>query len=174
MTTEYLIRKEMEYVLAALTPENRLVCEVCIATGLRVGDVLSLKTERLAPQFWIVESKTKKRRRVNLKADLLDRLRENAGELWVFPGARDPDKHRTRQAVWHDIKRAARAFRLPQNVGVHSLRKIYAVEKLERTKGDLSAVQRALNHSDPTTTLCYVMALSLYQAKYGRGGKRRV
>lgn len=175
MTTEYLIRKELEHVLAALTPENRLVCEVCLATGLRVGDVLTLTPGQLAPQFWITEHKTGKRRRVNLKADLLARLRENAGDKWVFPGGRDPDKHRSRQAVWYDIKRAAKAFRLPQNVGVHSLRKIYAVDKLEQTHGDVKAVQRALNHSDQATTMCYIMAVSLYRAKYGDGkrGRRR-
>lgn len=167
MTTEYLIRKEMEHVFAALTPQNRLVCEVCVATGLRVGDVLALKPDQLAQQFWITESKTGKKRRVNLKGDLLERLRRNANKHWVFPGDRDPRKHRTRQAVWHDVKRAARAFRLPQNVGVHSLRKVYAVEKLKGTKGNLHSVQKALNHSDQTTTMCYVMALSLYQSKYG-------
>lgn len=167
MTTEYLIRKEMEHVFAALTPQNRLVCETCVATGLRVGDVLALKPDQLGQQFWITESKTGKKRRVNLKADLLERLRKNSGKHWVFPSSRDSKKHRTRQAVWHDVKRASKAFRLPQNVGVHSFRKVYAVEKLKNTKGDLRAVQKALNHSDQTTTMCYVMALSLYQSKYG-------
>ena len=70
MTTEYLIRREMEHVLAALTPSNRLVCRVCLQTGLRVGDVVSLRTDQLGRQFWIVEAKTKKRRRVNLPGEL--------------------------------------------------------------------------------------------------------
>ncbi len=167
MTTEYLVRREMEHVLALLMPQNRLVCEVCLATGLRVGDVLALKPEQLATQFWITEQKTGKRRRVNLTAEMLIRLRANAGRWWVFPGARSPRKHRTRQVVWWDVKRASKAFRLPQNVGVHSLRKIYAVERYERSKGDLKAVQRALNHGSQTTTLLYVMALEAYRAKYG-------
>lgn len=166
MTTEYLINREMEHVFAALMPENRLVCRVCVATGLRVGDVLALRTEQLSPQFWVVESKTKKRRRVNLKADLLADLKAHAGKEWVFPG-RNPQKHRTRQAVWRDVKRASKAFRLPQNVAVHSLRKVYAHETLVKSKGDLSKVQKALNHSDAATTLIYVMAYQLYQAKYG-------
>lgn len=166
MTTEYLINRELQHVLAALMPANRLVCEVCLATGLRVGDVLSLRTDQIAPQFWLTEAKTGKRRRVNLSRDLLARLRAQAGRLWVFEGRSDWRKHRTRQAVWWDVKRAARAFRLPQNVSVHSLRKVYAVDKLRATKGDLSAVQRALNHSSPAVTMIYVMALDLYRAKY--------
>lgn len=169
MTTEYLFRKELQHVYAALMPANRLVCEVCAATGLRVGDVLALKPGQLARQFWITEQKTGKRRRVNLTDDLLRRLREQAGTMWVFPGARDPGKHRTRQAVWYDVKRAAKAFRMPQNVGVHSIRKLYGVEYLDAHKGDLKAVQRVLNHRHLETTMIYAMALQLYQSKYGGG-----
>ncbi len=167
MTTEYLLDRELKHVYAALMPANRLVCEVCVHTGLRVGDVLRLRTDQLSRQFWVTESKTGKRRRVNLTDELLSRLRAQAGPVWVFTGARDPGKPRTRQAVWADVKRASRAFRLPQNVSVHSLRKVYAVSKLKAVKGDVSKVQRALNHSDIATTMVYVMALQLYQAKYG-------
>ena len=163
MTTEYLLRREMEHVLAALTPSNRLVCRVCLQTGLRVGDVVSLKTRDLKGQFWIVEAKTKKRRRVNLTDDLLEAIRAQAGEVWAFPGTK-PGHHRTRQAVWKDVKRAAKAFRIKQNVAPHSFRKTYAVELLRRC-GDVRRVQRALNHSDCATTMVYVMAAELLEAK---------
>lgn len=163
MTTEYLLRREMEHVLAALTPSNRLVCRVCLQTGLRVGDVVSLKTRDLKGQFWIVEAKTRKRRRVNLPRELLDQIRDQAGEVWAFPG-RKPGQHRTRQAVWADVKRAAKAFRIRQNVAPHSFRKVYAVELLRRC-GDVKRVQRALNHSDCATTMVYVMAAELLEAK---------
>ena len=104
---------------------------------------------------------------MNLKDGLLRELRQQAGKEWVFPGERDPAKHRTRQAVWHDVKRAAKAFRLPQNIGVHSFRKVYAVDLLNKSKGDVKRVQRALNHSDAVTTMVYAMAWQIYQAKYG-------
>lgn len=169
MTTEYLLRREMDHVLAALTLSNRLVCRVCLQTGLRVGDVVSLKTRDLKGQFWIVESKTKKRRRVNLPRDLLNQITAQAGEVWAFPG-RKPGQHRTRQAVWADVKRAAKAFRIRQNVAPHSFRKVYAVELLRRC-GDVKRVQRALNHSDCATTMVYVMAAELLDAK--RRGKSK-
>lgn len=169
MTTEYLLRREMEHVLAALTPSNRLVCRVCLQTGLRVGDVVSLKTRDLKGQFWIVESKTKKRRRVNLPRELLDQIRAQAGEVWAFPGHK-PGQHRTRQAVWADVKRAAKAFRIRQNIAPHSFRKVYAVELLRRC-GDVKRVQRALNHSDCATTMIYVMAAELLETK--RRGKSK-
>jgi len=167
LTTEYLVRRELEHVLAALTPANRLVCRVCVATGLRVGDVVTLRTDQLARQFWVTEAKTGKRRRVNLTDKLLCLLKAQAGPKFVFQGRGGIDTHRTRQAVWRDVKRAAKAFRLPQNVGVHSLRKVWAVDKLNRTKGDLSQVQRALNHRDISTTMIYAMSYQLYLAKYG-------
>lgn len=171
MTAEYLLHREMEHVFAALTPANRLVCRVCVSTGLRVGDVVQLRTDQLASQFWITEQKTGKRRRVNLAAPLLKELREQAGREWVFESAKGPDKHRTRQAVWRDVKRAAKAFRLPQNVSVHSLRKVWAVDKLGKARGNLAVVQRGLNHSDQATTMIYAMAYQLYVAKYGKRNK---
>lgn len=73
-------------------------------------------------------------------------------------------QHRTRQAVWADVKRAAKAFRIRQNVAPHSFRKVYAVELLRRC-GDVKRVQRALNHSDCATTMVYVMAAELLEAK---------
>lgn len=167
MTTEYLVRREMEHVFAALTPANRLVCRVCVDTGLRVGDVVALRSDQLARQFWIREQKTGKKRRVNLRDDLLRQLLAQAGETWVFPSPKDPSQHRTRQAVWYDVKRASKAFRLPQNVSPHSLRKVFAVELLERCKGNVGRVQRALNHSDVATTMIYAMAYQIYLAKYG-------
>lgn len=166
MKTAYLLDREVGHVLAALTPSNRLVCRVCLHTGLRVGDVLALRTQQLAPRFWITERKTRKRRQVGLPAALLADLRAQAGRVWVFPG-RNPSKPRTRQAVWADVKRAARAFRLPQNVAPHSFRKVYAVELLRRY-GDLERVRRALNHGSCETTMIYAMADRLLEAKSRR------
>lgn len=165
--SEYLLHREMEHVLAALTPSNRLVCRVALHTGLRIGDVLSLKTGQIGRQFWIVEAKTGKRRRVGLPDNLLADLRREAGKTWVFESRCDPKKHRTRQAVWADVKRAAKAFRLPQNVSPHSLRKVYAVDLLDRY-GDIDRVRRALNHGSISVTLLYAMADKLLLAKRNR------
>lgn len=169
MKTEYLLHREVGHVLAALTPSNQLVCEVMLHTGLRVGDVLALRAQDLGARMWVVESKTGKRKQVGLPGPLLARVKAQAGSPWAFPG-RDPAKHRTRQAVWADIKRASKAFRLPQNVGTHSLRKVYAVELMDKY-GDIDRVRRALNHGSVTTTLIYAMADRLLMAKARRSGR---
>ena len=142
LKTEYLLNREVDEVLAMLMPGNALVMRVALHTGLRVSDVLSLKTEQLAPRFWVTDSKTGKRRQIGLPEPLLSDLKNYAGDLWVFPG-KDPREHRTRQAVWKDVKRAAKALRLPQNVGPHSARKVYAVELMQKY-GDIERVRRYL------------------------------
>lgn len=152
-------------------PQNRLICRVCLHTGLRVGDVVALRTDQLGPQFMVTEAKTKKRRRVGLESGLLDSIKRQAGPVWAFPG-RKPGTHKTRQAVWADMKRAARAFRLPQNVGPHSLRKVYAVDLLARY-GDIRRVQRALNHSGVEVTMIYAMADKLLSARKTALDRRR-
>ena len=176
MTVDYLLQREVDLVLASLTPGNALVMRVALHNGLRVSDVLNLKTAQLAPKFWITEGKTGKRKQVGLPEPLLSDLKRHAGEYWVFPG-KDPGKPRTRQAVWKDVKRAAKAMRLPQNVGTHSARKVYAVELLEKY-GDIDRVRKALNHDSIGVTLIYAMADRQLQSKTRRrrsaAGKRKV
>lgn len=167
MRTERLIDKEVERVLHALMPSNRLVCEVCLHTGLRVNDALSLRTQQLAPRFWVTESKTGKRKQIGLPAPLLAAIRQQAGEVWAFPG-RYPEKHRTRQAVWKDVKRAAKAYRLPQNVGTHSFRKTYACDLMDEY-GDIEKVRKMMNHNSPVVTLIYIMGLESLRRKQRSG-----
>lgn len=175
MTTEYLFKQEVDRVLDALMPANRLAVRVSLHTGLRISDVLSLKTAQLAPIFYVTESKTGKRKRIGLPAALLADLRQQAGKVYVFEHRTDPTKHRTRQTVWRDIKRAAKAFRLPQNVGTHSARKVYAVELLDKY-GSMERVRKALNHSKkyPSTTEIYALADLRLEAKFRRRGRKHV
>lgn len=160
--TDYILHNQAEKVLALLTEPNRLVMRVAMHTGLRVGDVLALRTADLAPRMCVREQKTGKVKRIGLPKKLLADLRAQAGEEFVFPSRCDASKHRSRQAVWKDVKRAAAAFRMPQNVAPHSFRKLYAVDLLAKY-GDIERVQRALNHSDAATTLIYAMSDKLMQ-----------
>lgn len=153
-------------VLAALMPENRLVMETMLATGLRVGDVLALTVEQVKKQrFTVKEHKTGKSRRVYIPTKLQLRLLAQAGRLYVFEGRGDWRKHRTRQAVWKDVKRAAQMFQrsgavgADVNISTHSGRKVYAVEKYRAT-GSLEATGRALNHTPGDVAVTMLYALS--------------
>lgn len=173
MRTDYISPGDLEAVFRALTPENELVLRVCEETGIRVGDALSLRTDDLKERMTIVESKTGKRRRIRFRRALLDALKSNAGGVYVFEGRLDATKHRTRQAVWKDIKRAAKAFRITQNVGPHSVRKLYAVELAKRGY-ELDEIQKRLNHDSAAVTALYLMAgLIATDTRPKLGPKRR-
>lgn len=164
LKTEYLFNREVERVLAALMPQNQLIMRVILRNGMRLSDVLELKTEDLKLSGWYTEKKTGKRRRFGLDAALLADIRAQAGPVWAFPG-RKPGTHKSRQAVWADVKRAAKAFRLPQNVGPHSFRKVYAVQLMEKY-GDLERVRRNLNHSNTSITVIYALSDMLLERRF--------
>lgn len=168
LTTEYLYQREVDRVLAALMPQNQLIVRVMLQTGMRLSDALRMPSEGLVGSGWYTEGKTGKKRRYGLPRPLLEAIRAQAGPVWAFPG-RKPGTHKTRQAVWADIKRASRAFRLKQNVGAHSMRKVYAV-RLMAKYGDLEKVRRNLNHGSSSITAIYAMADLLLERK--RKGRR--
>lgn len=154
-------------VLMLLTPANRLVMRVALHTGLRVSDVLSLRVAQLRPRMTVREAKTGKSRRISLPASLIaDLVSSGAGSEWCFPSPVDNNKHRTRQAVYKDVKRAAYALRMQGQISPHSARKVYAVRRLDDYHGDLARVQRALNHDDITVSMIYAMADRLSAAKW--------
>lgn len=171
MTTEYLYQQEVDRVLSALMPQNQLIVRVMLHTGMRLSDALNLRFKGLSTSGWYIETKTGKKRRYGLPKPLLEAILEQSDSEWAFPG-RKKGCHKTRQAVWKDIKRAAIAFRLPQNVGAHSMRKVYAVNLMQKY-GKLEKVQRNLNHASGSVTAIYAMADLLLDRKMKERERRR-
>ena len=143
-------------------PTNRLIVKICMATGLRISDVLSLKNATLKRRQTVREQKTGKTRRIQWPESLYREMLGQAGEVWVFEGRTDPKRHRTRQAVWKDIKHAEEVFKRTselsrrQNIGTHTARKVAAVDAYQR--GGIKAAQRMLSHSDPYITRLYALS----------------
>lgn len=168
MRTDYIDKAELGHLLAALTPPNRLALEISLETGLRIGDVLNLRTDQLRKanqgRIGVRELKTGKRRTIRLPVELMQRAIGEAGKAFVFENRLDWRKARTRQAVYKDLKRIAKMFRIKENVGPHSARKVFAVEELRRT-GDLARVQKLLNHESEAVTVLYAMADQLTARK---------
>lgn len=171
MTTEYLYQQEVDRVLSALMPQNQLIVRVMLHTGMRLSDVLAMRTDNLAMTGWYTEIKTGKKRRYGLPKPLYEAIKAQAGPEWAFPG-RKIHEPKTRQAVWKDIKRAAKAFRLPQNVGAHSMRKVYAVRLMKRY-GDIERVRKNLNHTSSSVTVIYAMADTLMERKKRQERKKK-
>lgn len=168
MKTGYLLDAQLALIFAAMMPDNRRVLQVMLRTGLRVGDVLELKKAQIGRQFWVTEQKTGKRKHCGLPDWLTREIVLAAGDSeWAFPSPKDSSKHRTRQAVWKDLKRVSEAFRIPVNVGTHSMRKVYAVDLMQKY-GDIERVRRDLNHSSSAVTVLYAMADALTLSASGR------
>ena len=148
----------MSHILAALTYENRLAITVSLLTGLRIGDVLNLRSRDLIrDRFTITEEKTLKRRTIRIPDKLRDELLGIAGKIYVFENRISARKHRTRQAVYKDIKRAAKAFRIKSNISCHTARKIYAVSEYKKDFS-VARVKKLLNHSNEAVTMIYAIA----------------
>lgn len=173
MRTDYLEKGIFQDLLGSLTEENRLVLRWMILSGMRITDALEMTWQEISlpchgggPLVY-TERKTGKTRTVTLPLSLCEEMQERQKFVWrfspwVFPG-RDPRKHRTRQAVWKDLKNAARYAGLDENLGTHTARKIYAVTLYNEAiiRGDrnpLETVQKQLNHDEPAVTVLYALA----------------
>jgi len=114
MRTDYIKPEVFNLLLTALMPENRLALQLSLATGLRIGDCLSMRTAALeaSQRPTIREQKTGKKRRIYVPKALRVELLKNAGKRYIFPGRLNPNKPRTRAAVYKDLKRVAALYRL--------------------------------------------------------------
>ena len=166
MRSEWKPKGEIEHILASLYPENRLACEISLITGLRINDVLSLKTEQVKNnRFSVKEEKTGKVKTVYIPKEIQDRCIACSGQHYVFEHRLNGLRHRTRQAVFKDLKRVSNNFNVKEHISPHSLRKIYAVEEYAKC-GNLKKVQKLLNHSSEAVTMLYAMADCLNKRKH--------
>lgn len=177
MRTDYISSDFLSVFLWALTRADRLICEISLQTGWRIDDVLELTVTQAEnalklkrPNIQITEKKTGKKSRKQLPRQLLIECLAQAGELYLFQGRDDYRKHRTRQAVYLDIKRTAKKFNIKLNLSPHSMRKNYAVYiyhnyGLERTK-------RELNHDNDLVTLLYALSDEI-SAKHAKPNKSK-
>lgn len=164
MRSEWIDEATLDLVLAAMMPGNALAMEVSIATGLRIDDVLSLKTETVqrTARPYVRDSKTGKMHRIYIPTELRARMLAQAGRVYIWEHRTDWTRHRTRQAVYKDVRHAAAVFertgRLRAHVSPHSGRKVAAVRAYKR--GGLSAAAALLNHDEghPLVTLLYALS----------------
>lgn len=165
---KWLPREFMEHILAACTLENEEALRVSMDYGARIGDVLAMPTKAARGGLWSYrEEKTHKRRRVRLSDAHRRVLLSFAGRVYCFEHRLDWTRHRTRQAVYKDLKRAAAAFRV-EGISPHSERKIYSVEKYKASGGNMKKVQQLLNHSDEAVTMLYALADQIASARSKR------
>ena len=138
-----------------MQPSNALALQISLETGLRIGDVLKARFADLnGDRLTVTAEKTGKSAEYLLRAQTVENILRlcPVGE-YLFPG-RKPGKHRSRQAVYLDVRKAAEGLRIPEHVSPHSARKTYAV-KLRKSGTPERSIQSALQHSNVQTTRIY-------------------
>lgn len=167
MQSQYIDREVWRAIMPCMTRDNALAIAVSLETGLRIGDVLALQVSDLSDSsIAYTAQKTGKAGSAPCAARLIDILRSNARGGYCFPprrGSKSP--HRSRQAVWANVRQAAQRTGIKPHVSPHSARKTYAVQLYHRR--GIAAVQAALQHDDVNTTNLYALA-DLQGATYDR------
>jgi integrase/recombinase XerD len=162
---------EVSKILEAPNPDHplywrdRSLLEVLYATGMRVSEVVELKTSSLDLDDGLctVFGKGSKERLVPLGGPArraLERylrevrpgLDQGKGQGRVFLNARG--KPLSRAAIWELVKKSAVRGGIEGNVSPHTFRHSFATHLLEGG-ADLAAVQELLGHADISTTQIY-------------------
>ena len=160
MKAEYVNPAVLRFLMGYMQHDNALALEVSLQTGLRIDDVLSAPASSLNGRtLKITEKKTGKEATKSVDGATAKRLRSNASETVLFPSRKRGKRktpHKTRQAVFADLKKAAARAGLVTHVSPHSARKSYAVGVFH--DGGLSAVKEALNHDRELTSMIYAFS----------------
>lgn len=159
MKTRYIEKKEVCALRSVLSEREWLPFWVMLETGLRIGDVLSLRPFMVGGgEIRYKARKTGKTGTAFISSDLEAALTKSGhGSEWVFPSPKDSEKHLTRQAAWARLKRAAEKAGISgRGVAPHSMRKNFAVELLKVST--LNDVAAALQHERTDTTEIYALS----------------
>lgn len=143
---------ERDYILFVLG------CE----TGLRVGDLLKLKTKQITDLkkkkdkvLRVKEGKTRKIRDIYI-GNCFDEVYQYASQLtseWLFPSRKGNNAITPTQA-YRQLNKAADMAGV-EHVGNHTLRKTFGYWFYKQTH-DVAMLQGILNHSHPSITLRYI------------------
>ncbi len=166
-----LSEADVEALLAApdlassLGVRDRAMLELLYATGLRVSELVTIKSVQVALDMGVVRiiGKGSKERLVpmgEIASDWVDRyvktaraeqLRGGASEYLFVTARREP---MTRQGFWHLIKRYGAATIPEKRLSPHTLRHAFATHLINHG-ADLRVVQMLLGHADISTTQIY-------------------
>lgn len=150
------------------THRNKVMYRLMLNTGLRVSEVTALRWNNIdfdSNKLMVREGKGAKDRTLWIGEDISEDLREwrdrQAEELgerskYVFTTMREgkAGNRLSIQQVWETLKTYVRKAGIEKNVSPHTLRHTFATDLYRETK-DIRLVQKALGHSDLSTTMIY-------------------
>lgn len=141
--------------------KNLCMATLMLDAGLRVSEVTGLQPSHLnmtSCKLSIIDGKGGKDRVLWVSADLRDLigrwLEIRPESAWLFPSRTGSQVHR--QSVHRTIQHYAEKAGIPNadEVGPHTLRHTFATRLYRETK-NIRLVQKALGHSDLSTTMIY-------------------
>jgi len=144
---------------------DRAMLELLYATGLRISELVGLRTSMINVRQGVVRvvGKGGRERLVPIGDEALEwlgrYLRDGRPELLkrqmtdlMFPSLRG--RMMTRQTFWHAIKKYVALAGIVRGVSPHTLRHAFATHLINHG-ADLRAVQMMLGHADLSTTQIY-------------------
>lgn len=161
MKSMYLTPKLYNRLYSYMTYENVLALRLALETGMRIDDVLCLRAENLngCTITYTMEKNGKQDKKViskGLKNQLIKQLTTRKKVEFFFKHRTRRGQHRTRQAVWKNLKQACRKAGITDNITPHSARKTYGAEYFK--EHGLEETQQALKHENVNTTIIYAFS----------------
>lgn len=158
--TNSLPQNKAKIFIEALPLRERLIWRIGTQTGLRVSDILHQKKKNIIAGTW----KTKEQKTGKAKKCKIDEKTVMLAKAYMalYPTPKkqkifinmDTNKPYTRQAVYKNIKKTAKRFKLSR-ISPHSSRKTFA-QNLLKEGYSLNYIQKQLNHKSAKTTKVYL------------------
>lgn len=156
-----LSMKEVMLILKALhNLKHRAILYLTYSSGLRVGEVVRLKTQDIdfeRKTLRVSQGKGQKDRLTLLSDTAMDivqpYLQQEKPEKWMFPG-QHPERHITERTVQKVFEQARTASGIQKKVSIHALRHSFATHLLEGGI-DIRFIQELLGHQSVRTTERY-------------------
>jgi integrase len=157
-------------LLATLVQHNpmmAIIFYIGVISGLRIGDILSLRVGVVKKEFNAFEKKTGKLKHIEFSdggwhfiSMYIDKFNIPFGEL-LFKT--------TRQTVYKYFKKAGKDLGLV-DIGTHTMRKTYAFNVFRITQC-IKQTRDALNHKYVATTVLYILGGCLWAIKRAFRGR---
>ncbi|MFQ6864124.1 site-specific tyrosine recombinase XerD [Blautia sp.] len=168
---EILTVEEVDRLLRQPNPEtykgmrDKAMLELLYAAGMRVSELLALKTEDLNLSFGYVICHDQSRERVipigNVSRDVLAAYMDHARSYFVKDETEKAlftncsGKPMSRQGFWKMLKGYALEADIHRDITPHTLRHSFAAHMLQNG-ADIKSVQEMLGHSDISSTQVYL------------------
>ena len=165
MRSEYIPEDQLQRIRRSLNEGDRLILDMCIETGARIDEALCMRRYQIkGGRVLLNEWKTNKKRVCEISEDLQSRLGEKVKGKhvfsYVFDGQGRPEERAKvhRSTFWRHVKKVCKDLGLEQHTYTpHSLRKVYAVRLLRRTRS-LEQVRKIMGHKYLSTTMIYALS----------------